>query len=115
MKYVESVSTVIRLGLSASEAVLLLGVSNQSVYKRENGMTRPRASQFASIAALRNLSQKQAAARLGELTAQGLGWAHCRAASLVNQVLFRFNLASTQRYRPFDGRPHLLTAGNSPP
>ena len=58
-----------RLGLSASEAGLLLGVSDQSVYKWENGKTRPRASQFASIAALRNLSKKQAAARLGELTA----------------------------------------------
>jgi DNA-binding transcriptional regulator YiaG len=58
-----------RLGLSASDAGLLLGVSDQSVYKWENGKTRPRASQFASIAALRSLSKKQAAARLSELTA----------------------------------------------
>lgn len=57
-----------RLGLSASEAGLLLGVSDQSVYKWENGKTRPRASQFASIAALRSLSKKQAGARLSELT-----------------------------------------------
>lgn len=58
-----------RLGLSASEAGLLLGVSDQSVYKWENGKTRPRASQFASIAALKSLNKRQAAARLGELTA----------------------------------------------
>lgn len=53
-----------RLGLSAAEAGKLLGVSDQSVYKWENGKTRPRASQFASIAALRGMSKKQAAARL---------------------------------------------------
>lgn len=53
-----------RLGLSASEAAVLLGVSDQSVYKWENGKTRPRASQFASIAALRSMSKKEAAARL---------------------------------------------------
>lgn len=58
-----------RLGLSASETALLLGVSDQSVYKWENGKTRPRASQFASIAALRGLSKKEAAARLNELSA----------------------------------------------
>lgn len=58
-----------RLGLSASEAGLLLGVSDQSVYKWENGKARPRASQFASIAALRSLNKTQAADRLRELTA----------------------------------------------
>ena len=54
-----------RLGLSAAEAGKLLGVSDQSVYKWENGKTRPRASQFAAIAALRGMSKKEAAARLG--------------------------------------------------
>ncbi len=58
-----------RLGLSASEAGLLLGVSDQSVYKWENGKTRPRASQFASIAALRSLGKADAAARLAALAA----------------------------------------------
>lgn len=53
-----------RLGLSAAEAGRLLGVSDQSVYKWENGKTRPRASQFSAIAELRGLSKKQAAARL---------------------------------------------------
>lgn len=53
-----------RLGLSASEAARLLGVSDQSVYKWENGKTRPRVSQFASIAALREMSKKEAVSRL---------------------------------------------------
>jgi DNA-binding transcriptional regulator YiaG len=55
-----------RLGLSAAEAGKLLGVSDQSVYKWETGKTRPRASQFAAISALRGMSKKQAAARLAE-------------------------------------------------
>ncbi len=53
-----------RLGLSAAEVGLLLGVSDQSVYKWENGKTRPRASQFASIAALREMGKKEAVSRL---------------------------------------------------
>lgn len=58
-----------RLGLSASEAGLLLGVSDQSVYKWENGKTRPRVSQFASIAALRGMSKKEAVSLLkGQLS-----------------------------------------------
>lgn len=57
-----------RLGLSASEAAVLLGVSDQSVYKWENGKTRPRTSQFSSIAALRSMSKKEAGSRLGALT-----------------------------------------------
>lgn len=56
-----------RLGLSASEAALLLGVSDQSVYKWENGKTRPRASQFAAIANLRRLGRADAVAQLGAL------------------------------------------------
>lgn len=58
-----------RLGLSASEAALLLGVSDQSVYKWENGKTRPRASQFASIATLRSLGKADAIAQLAALAA----------------------------------------------
>jgi len=57
-----------RLGLSASEAARLLEVSDQSVYKWENGKTRPRASQFALISALRGMSKKEAASRLATST-----------------------------------------------
>lgn len=56
-----------RLGLSAAAVATLLGVSGQSVYKWEDGKTRPRASQIAAIATLRKLSKKEAAARLKAL------------------------------------------------
>lgn len=53
-----------RLGLSAVEAGMLLGCSGQSVYKWEQGTTRPRASQMPAIAALRKMGKKEAAAKL---------------------------------------------------
>ena len=53
-----------RLGLSAAEMGTLLGCSGQSVYKWEQGTTRPRASQLLAIAALRKLGKKEAAAKL---------------------------------------------------
>lgn len=56
-----------RLGLSAPQAAALLGVSAQSIYKWEEGKTRPRASQLPAIAALRSMGKKQAAQRLGEI------------------------------------------------
>jgi DNA-binding transcriptional regulator YiaG len=56
-----------RLGLSAAAVATLLGVSGQSVYKWEDGKTRPRASQIAAIAKLRKMSKKEAAARLEAL------------------------------------------------
>ena len=56
-----------RLGLSAPALASLLGVSAQSVYKWEEGKTRPRAKQLEAIAALRGMGKKAAAARLEEL------------------------------------------------
>jgi DNA-binding transcriptional regulator YiaG len=53
-----------RLGLTATAVAKLLGVSAQSVYKWEAGKARPRASQFAAIAALRAMTKTDAAARL---------------------------------------------------
>jgi DNA-binding transcriptional regulator YiaG len=53
-----------RLGLSATEMGLILGVSNQSIYKWEDGRARPRASQLPAIANLRKLGKKEVAARL---------------------------------------------------
>ncbi len=58
-----------RLGLSATELGVLLGVSNQSVYKWEEAMTRPRASNMPAIAALRRMSKKEAAEKLASLSA----------------------------------------------
>lgn len=50
-----------RLGLSAAELGILLNCSAQSVYKWEQGKTRPRAGQMPAILALRRLSKAQAA------------------------------------------------------
>ena len=53
-----------RLGLSAGDLGLLLGVSAQSIYNWEEGKVRPRPEHLAAIAALRTLGKKEAAARL---------------------------------------------------
>ncbi|MCG2592986.1 helix-turn-helix domain-containing protein [Ramlibacter sp. XY19] len=53
-----------KLGLSAAEYGKLAGVSGQSVYKWEQGSTRPRASQLESVAEVRALGKREARARL---------------------------------------------------
>lgn len=53
-----------KLGLSAAEMGQLIGVSAQSVYHWETGKTRPRTSQLAAIAAVRQLGKREVAARL---------------------------------------------------
>ena len=58
-----------RLGLSAAELGVLLGVSNQSVYKWEEAKARPRASHMPAIAALRRMSKAEAAEKLASLSA----------------------------------------------
>ncbi len=58
-----------RLGLSASDFGRLVGASGQSIYNWESGQIRPRASQLASIAAVRALGKREAAARLETLRA----------------------------------------------
>lgn len=56
-----------RLGLSATEFALLLGVSAQSIYKWEAGKARPRASQLPMISNLRKIGKREATARLAAL------------------------------------------------
>lgn len=56
-----------RLGLSAQTFGALIGASGQSVYKWEEGKTRPRAKNLPAIAALRTMGKKEAAARLDAL------------------------------------------------
>jgi DNA-binding XRE family transcriptional regulator len=53
-----------RLALSAHDCGLLIGASEQSIYKWENGKARPRAKHLPGIAALRILGKKEAAAQL---------------------------------------------------
>ena len=59
-----------RLGLSAPDFGLLLGVSAQSIYNWEEGKVRPRGAHLPAIAALRNLGKKQATAHLSALKPQ---------------------------------------------
>ncbi|MBS0599368.1 MAG: helix-turn-helix transcriptional regulator [Rhodoferax sp.] len=59
-----------RLGLSAAQVALLLGVSGQSIYKWEAGAAKPRASQFAAISKLRTMGKREALAQLGAATGE---------------------------------------------
>jgi DNA-binding transcriptional regulator YiaG len=54
-----------KLGLSAAHYGHLVGVSGQTIYHWEQGKARPRAAQLESLAAVRDLSKKEAADRLG--------------------------------------------------
>ena len=56
-----------RLALSAQAFGALIGASGQSVYKWEEGKTRPRARHLPKIAELRGIGKKEAAARLAAL------------------------------------------------
>jgi DNA-binding XRE family transcriptional regulator len=56
-----------RLGLSARECGLLLGVSGQSIYLWESGRARPSGKHLAGIAALRKTGKREVAARLEAL------------------------------------------------
>jgi DNA-binding transcriptional regulator YiaG len=58
-----------KLGLSAADFALLLGVSGQSVYKWEHGEARPRARQLEAIAEVRGIGKREAAERLAKLQA----------------------------------------------
>ena len=53
-----------KFGMSAEHMGKLLGVSAQSVYHWEAGKSRPRASQLPAIAAARQLTKKEAWARI---------------------------------------------------
>lgn len=56
-----------KLGLSAADMGLLLGVSAQTVYNWEAEKSRPRRSQLVAIAALRGIGKRQVKARLEAL------------------------------------------------
>jgi len=53
-----------RLGLSASDAGLLVGASAQSIYNWEQGKARPLARHLPAIAALKGMGKRAVAARL---------------------------------------------------
>ena len=56
-----------RLGVSAVDLAKLIGVSSQSVYNWEHGVTRPREAQLGALAALRSLGKREVRARLEQL------------------------------------------------
>jgi len=55
-----------RLGLSAAEAGVILGVSAQTVYNWEAEKSRPRQSQLAAIAAFRKMGKRQVKGELAK-------------------------------------------------
>lgn len=55
------------LGLSAADMGRLAGVSGQSIYNYESGVTRPRPQQLAALQALRGLGKRAALAKLDAL------------------------------------------------
>ncbi|WP_395641419.1 helix-turn-helix domain-containing protein [Rudaea sp.] len=54
----------LRLGLSAPQLALLLGVSEQSIYNWETKKATPRKEQFAAIIAMRGIGKREAQERL---------------------------------------------------
>lgn len=56
-----------KLGINAAQIAALLGVSDQSVYKWEQGKVRPRAAQLEGIVALRKTGKRAVHKRLAEL------------------------------------------------
>lgn len=55
-----------KLGLSAAEMGVILGVSAQTIYNWEAGKSRPRAQQLEAIATLRTMGKRQIAAKLAQ-------------------------------------------------
>ncbi len=55
-----------KLGVSAAEMGQLVGVSAQTIYHWEKGVSKPRSSQLAEIAAVRKLGKREVSARLAQ-------------------------------------------------
>jgi DNA-binding transcriptional regulator YiaG len=56
-----------RLGLSANELGLLLGVSGQTIYNWESGKARPNRRFLPTLVALRTVGKRETAARLEQI------------------------------------------------
>ena len=59
-----------RLGISAADFGKLIGVSGQTVYAWEQGVSRPRKAQLAAFVAIRGVGKTEAKARLEQLGAK---------------------------------------------
>lgn len=53
-----------RLGISAQELGVLVDVSGQSIYKWEQGKTKPRAAQLGTLRGIRSIGKREVAKRL---------------------------------------------------
>jgi DNA-binding transcriptional regulator YiaG len=53
-----------RLGFSAAEYARLVGVSQQTIYNWEHGLSRPMKQQLATLASLRGIGKREAQAKL---------------------------------------------------
>lgn len=60
-----------RLGLSATDYGMLVGVSSQSIYNWEREASHPRPEQIGKLAALRGIGKREAVARLKQLVEEG--------------------------------------------
>ena len=56
-----------KLGLSGADYATLLGVSTQTLYNWEQGRSKPRTEQLAKLAAMRDVTKREALARLEQL------------------------------------------------
>ena len=56
-----------KLSINAAQTASLLGVSDQSIYKWEQGRVRPRAAQLEAIVQLRKMGKRAVHKRLAEL------------------------------------------------
>ncbi len=56
-----------KLGLSAADYGLLVGVSGQTIYNYERGETKPRRAQVVKLVAVRDLGKREARRRLALL------------------------------------------------
>ncbi len=70
-----------RLGLSAPQLALLLGVSEQSVYNWETKKATPRKEQLAAIIAMRGIGKREAQGRLDAIKSSHVTHAKKRRAS----------------------------------
>jgi DNA-binding transcriptional regulator YiaG len=59
-----------RLGLSAANYAKLVGVSGLTIYNWEQGKSRPRKEQLASLAAVRGIGKREALAKLDLIKAK---------------------------------------------
>jgi DNA-binding transcriptional regulator YiaG len=60
-----------RLGLSAADYGTLVGVTAQTIYSWENGLSRPRKQQLPVLASIRPMGKREVFARLEQLTQSG--------------------------------------------